>query len=120
MARQTSSCFGRTRGSLALLVFFLLACFFVEAAGAASPNATSTGPLTPVTAGTAAGAAVTAPVTAPAPRAAAASGTLGLCQCISDRKKLDFSCPGSAQACQSDCGQRFAFSPQVECRLDRH
>jgi hypothetical protein len=116
MATQISSRFGWTCGSCALLFLFLFASPFGGVAGAASSNPSSAGPLTPVTAGTAAG----APVAAAAPRAAAATGTLGLCQCISDRKKLDFSCPGSAQACQSDCGQRFAFSPQVECRLDRH
>jgi hypothetical protein len=35
--------------------------------------------------------------------AALPTGT-GLCQCIADRNKLDFTCPGSVEACQSSCG----------------
>lgn len=40
----------------------------------------------------------------------------GLCQCISDKAALDFTCPGSADACQSSCGPHFSFKPDARCR----
>jgi hypothetical protein len=40
----------------------------------------------------------------------------GLCQCISDTKILDFSCPGSAAGCQSQCGGNYSFVPDAQCR----
>jgi hypothetical protein len=39
----------------------------------------------------------------------------GLCQCISDRKRLDFLCPGSADACRSACGTHYSFKPDAQC-----
>ncbi len=124
MATQTPSRFGAARGAAALLVFFLAAFVFVATAGAASPTSSRRGPMTPAPAAVPADTPVIPPAaSAPAPAAAApaaSSAKLGLCQCISDRQALDFTCPGSAQACQSSCGQHFAFSPQVECRLDKH
>lgn len=49
--------------------------------------------------------------TADAPVASAG----GLCQCIGDEKALKFSCPGSADACQAQCGARFSFKPDATC-----
>jgi hypothetical protein len=40
----------------------------------------------------------------------------GLCQCIADKKNLDFTCPGSADACRSACGNQFSFKPDARCR----
>jgi hypothetical protein len=42
----------------------------------------------------------------------------GLCQCVGDSNKLDFSCPGSVQACQSACGTQYSFKPDAICRAD--
>ena len=71
------------------------------------------------------------PPAMPLPAAAAAPGTAssqtadlappllpgtGLCQCIADTQKLDFSCPGSPQACQSACGAQYSFKPDALCR----
>ena len=60
------------------------------------------------------------PGTPPAP-AATPAPTLpagyGLCQCISDKQRLEFICPGSAQACQSACGDRFSFKPDAMCHV---
>jgi hypothetical protein len=123
MATQTPPRYGAARGAAALLVFYLAALVFVAAAGAASPTSSHRGPMTPAPAAVPADTPATAPAAAAAPATAAlaaSSAKLGLCQCISDRQALDFTCPGSAQACQSSCGQHFAFSPQVECRIDRH
>ena len=39
----------------------------------------------------------------------------GLCQCVAQTDKLDFSCPGSAQACQSACGRQYSFKPDAAC-----
>ena len=56
------------------------------------------------------------PSTGPGPAASIpVGGPLGLCQCISDVKNLDFTCRGSAQACQSACGQNFSFKPDAVC-----
>jgi len=41
---------------------------------------------------------------------------VGLCQCIGDKERLEFSCPGSVEACQSACGTRFSFKPDALCR----
>ncbi len=40
----------------------------------------------------------------------------GLCQCISDTKRLDFTCPGSAAACQASCGGNYSFVPTAQCK----
>jgi hypothetical protein len=40
----------------------------------------------------------------------------GLCQCISDTKALDFSCPGSAAGCQASCGGRYSYVPTAQCK----
>jgi hypothetical protein len=40
----------------------------------------------------------------------------GLCQCVAQTNKLDFSCPGSVQACQSACGTQYSFKPDARCR----
>ena len=42
----------------------------------------------------------------------------GLCQCISaaNDNTLGFTCPGSAQACQSTCGTNYSFKPDAACR----
>jgi hypothetical protein len=45
-----------------------------------------------------------------------AFGPLGLCQCISDFNSLDFTCPGSAAACQSSCGTKYSYVPSAQCR----
>ena len=41
----------------------------------------------------------------------------GLCQCIADFNALVFSCPGSAQACESSCGRKFSFVPYQQCPM---
>jgi|HubBroStandDraft_6_1064221.scaffolds.fasta_scaffold45097_2 hypothetical protein len=50
--------------------------------------------------------------------AVAVSPGWGLCQCIGSAKDsdLDFSCPGSPQACQSTCGNQYSFKPDAACR----
>jgi hypothetical protein len=40
----------------------------------------------------------------------------GLCQCVAQTNRLDFSCPGSVQACQSACGTQYSFKPDAQCR----
>jgi hypothetical protein len=40
----------------------------------------------------------------------------GLCQCIGDKQSLDFTCPGSADACQAACGKLFSYKPDARCR----
>jgi hypothetical protein len=40
----------------------------------------------------------------------------GLCQCISDTKALDFSCPGSAAGCQASCGGHYSYMPTAQCK----
>lgn len=54
-----------------------------------------------------------APATAPMPPVAL---DWGLCQCIGDKQSLDFTCPGSADACQAACGKQFSFKPDARCR----
>jgi hypothetical protein len=58
----------------------------------------------------------------PAPNAATPAVAVGpgwgLCQCIGDKNdnNLNFSCPGSPQACQSACGNQYSFKPDAACR----
>jgi hypothetical protein len=52
---------------------------------------------------------------APALAPAATPQRTGLCQCISDFKNLDFTCPGSAEACASQCGRLYAYRPDALC-----
>ena len=54
-----------------------------------------------------------APAAAPMPPVAL---DWGLCQCIGDKQSLDFTCPGSADACQAACGKQFSFKPDARCR----
>jgi len=54
-----------------------------------------------------------APAAAPVPPVAL---DWGLCQCIGDKQSLDFTCPGSADACQAACGKQFSFKPDARCR----
>lgn len=54
-----------------------------------------------------------APAAAPMPPVAV---DWGLCQCIGDKQSLDFTCPGSADACQAACGKQFSFKPDARCR----
>jgi hypothetical protein len=51
------------------------------------------------------------------PAVAVGSGW-GLCQCIGNANdsNLNFSCPGSPQACQSTCGNQYSFKPDAACR----
>jgi hypothetical protein len=111
------------RGSYRLLLWIALV-FAVSAQGALAQ--TPSGP-TPVQSGptpTQAGApASLAPMT-PAPGmvqtgavmpATPAPSPIGLCQCISDFNGLDFSCPGSAAACQSSCGTKYSYVPSARC-----
>jgi hypothetical protein len=44
-------------------------------------------------------------------------GALGLCQCIADFNRLVFSCPGSAEACESSCGRKYSFVPYQRCPM---
>jgi hypothetical protein len=53
---------------------------------------------------------VAGPVSTPA------SALYGLCQCLSDINNLDFTCPGSAAACQSNCGGNYSYVPDAQCR----
>jgi hypothetical protein len=84
-------------------------------------------PLAPAASPAPAPAMTPAPVMAPAPTATLAPAPgdtppvalqagFGLCQCVSDTEKLDFSCPGSPQACQTACGAQFSFKPDALCR----
>jgi len=98
MATQTPSRIV-TMGGMALLFPFLAFVLFMEAAVAASPAASP----------------AAAPVIPPAAGEAAPPAKLGLCQCISGKQDLDFSCPGSALACQSSCGQKFSYVPTAQC-----
>jgi hypothetical protein len=52
----------------------------------------------------------------PAPAQTPMPGPLGLCQCLSDVKNLDFTCPGSAEACESSCGRNYSYVPTAQCR----
>jgi hypothetical protein len=57
-------------------------------------------------------------IAGPSPDAAATGlpAGWGLCQCISDTKRLDFTCPGSAAACQASCGGHYSFVPTAQCK----
>jgi len=52
------------------------------------------------------------PTAAPMPAVAV---DMGLCQCIADKQSLNFTCPGSADACRSACGNQFSFKPDARC-----
>jgi hypothetical protein len=58
-----------------------------------------------------------APNAAATPAVAVGPGW-GLCQCIGNANdsNLNFSCPGSPQACQSTCGNQYSFKPDAACR----
>ncbi|HXP05538.1 MAG TPA: hypothetical protein VN808_15575 [Stellaceae bacterium] len=93
------------------------------APGAQSPAAQAPAPLAKapplVPAATPPASAAPAPPAMP-PAAAAPMSPVpidwGLCQCIADKQNLDFTCPGSADACQSACGKQFSFKPDARCR----
>jgi hypothetical protein len=78
------------------------------------PGPTPFSPQTPAPAQT----AVPAQTSPPAQTAtlAPSSTGFGLCQCIGDANKLNFSCPGSVAACQSACGAQYSFKPDALCR----
>jgi hypothetical protein len=133
MSRRLSFGLGTTRTLLALplaLALFLPA-FFRDASaqqqlapGAQSPASQAPAPLTKAPPLVPA-ATPTTPTAAPAPSAippAAAPPMApvpidwGLCQCIGDKQGLDFTCPGSADACQASCGKQFSFKPDARCR----
>jgi hypothetical protein len=85
-----------------------LACAVLVAAAQAA--AAQTTPLSPSPA------TQIAPPPSTAPPAAALAPGGGLCQCIADHKRLDFECPGSAEACKSACGSHYSFKPDAQCR----
>jgi hypothetical protein len=93
------------------------------APGAQSPAAQAPAPLAKapplVPAATPPASAAPAPPATP-PAAAAPMSPVpidwGLCQCIADKTNLDFTCPGSADACQAACGKQFSFKPDARCR----
>jgi hypothetical protein len=112
------------RRSYRLLLWAALV-FAVSAQGAiaqtpAGPTPIQSGP-TPMQAGMPASPAPMTPApgmlqTGAAVPATSAPGPIGLCQCISDFNNLDFTCPGSAAACQSSCGTKYSYVPSAQCR----
>jgi hypothetical protein len=131
MSRRTPFGLGIIRGLLVLplaLGLFLPAAFYGAdaqqqlAPGAQPPAAQAPAPLTkaPPLVPAAIPPASTAPAPAATPPAAApmvpVAADWGLCQCIGDKQNLDFTCPGSADACQSACGKQFSFKPDARCR----
>jgi hypothetical protein len=119
------------RGVLLPLVLALLIPALVSVAsaqqqlapGAQAPTAQTPAPL--ANAPPLVPAATTPPAPgAPAPPGAPPAATAqipvqvdwGLCQCIGDKQNLDFTCPGSVEACQSACGRQFSFKPDARCR----
>jgi hypothetical protein len=133
MSTRTSSGLGRNRGFLLLplaLVLFLPALFHSAGAqqqlapGARPPTTQAPAPLAgapplvPAPAPSAPGAPTTPGVTPP-PAASALPPVAvdwGLCQCIGDKTALEFTCPGSVEACQSACGTQYSFKPDARCR----
>jgi len=130
MSTRTPSGLGAIRGGWLVplaLALFLSAVFhnaFAQqqlAPGAQAPTSQAPAPL--------AGAPpLVPPATPPGPGAATPPGApaaapmppvavdWGLCQCIGDKQSLDFTCPGSADACQAACGNQFSFKPDARCR----
>jgi hypothetical protein len=120
------------RGVLLPLVFALMMPALVNTAsaqqqlapGAQAPTAQTPAPLAnapPLVPATTTPSASAAPVpagAAPAPTAQLPPVPVdwGLCQCIGDKQNLDFTCPGSVEACQSACGKQFSFKPDARCR----
>ena len=111
--------------ALALMLPVLFHSAFAQqqlAPGAQAPTSRAQAPL--------AGAPPLVPaVTAPSPGAATPPGApaalppmpptpvdWGLCQCIGDKQSLEFTCPGSADACQAACGKLFSYKPDARCR----
>ena len=112
MATLTRTRTGRKRGAMVLPLFaaILLCAGAVAAAQQAAAPAAPAPPAAP-----AAAAPPGAPVAIPPAAEAPPTVKLGLCQCITDKKGLDFSCPGSAQACQAACGQKYSYAPLAQC-----
>lgn len=131
MSTRTPYGLGMLRGTmlplaLALTMQILVHPAFAQqqlAPGAQAPTSQAPAPLAgapplvPAPASPAAGAAT--PLAA-APPAEASMPPVpvdwGLCQCIGDKQNLDFTCPGSADACRSACGAQFSFKPDARCR----
>ena len=112
--------------ALALLMQMLVHSAFAQqqlAPGAKAPTSQAPAPLAgapplvPTPASPAPSAA--APPAAPPPAVASMPPVpvdWGLCQCIGDKQNLDFTCPGSVDACRSACGAQFSFKPDARCR----
>jgi len=131
MSTRTPNGFVRIAGLLALpLALFLILPVLSHDAGAQQqlapgaqapttqtpPPLAGAPPLVPPANPTALGAPPPAPNAASAAPSMPLPADWGLCQCISDKTSLDFTCPGSADACQSSCGPHFSFKPDARCR----
>ena len=131
MSTRTPSGLGKIRGILLLLALLLFLPALLHSAGAQQqlvpgahpPTSQAPAPLvgapplvppaTPPTPGAATPPPMTPVAAAPMP---AVPVDWGLCQCIADKQSLDFTCPGSADACQSACGKQFSYKPDARCR----
>ena len=131
MLKRTLSGFGPLRGTILPLVLAVVLPILAHTAfaqqqlapGARAPTAQTPPPLVnapPLIPATTPAAPPTATPPATAPGAAAPMTPVpidwGLCQCIADKQNLDFTCPGSAEACRSACGNQFSFKPDARCR----
>jgi hypothetical protein len=99
------------------LVGALAAALLLPAATGTSQTAGVPGTQNPAAAapGSPAAQATPIPGTAPPDQGAVPVTTVGLCQCIANFKDLQFSCPGSADDCHSQCGDRYSFVPMTQC-----
>ncbi|MBV9551163.1 MAG: hypothetical protein JO032_00080 [Alphaproteobacteria bacterium] len=88
--------------------------------GPASQTTGIAGTQNPAAAGSPAPASALANPPGAAAQAVAIPAGYGLCQCIGNFKNLQMSCPGSAEGCQAQCGNRYSFVPTAQCPANPH
>jgi hypothetical protein len=104
---------------LAMMLFALAPGASAQTRPSSAPASSPTSQLPPA----AIPPAMQAPSAGPPPNAAAQTADVspvvptggGLCQCVAQTDKLQFSCPGSVQACETACGKQYSFKPDATC-----